>query len=181
MIPKEKTANHSRQLITSFGSSPRLSLKMLTGFLAAPMLTKISLGSGRAELLARWLRCTLKMAKRKSEREEKEYYYKLESRHVGKRLQPRGVGYLPWFNSVITGSFCLCFGWRSLQGLVCPDMSFGGALQWHERVLELWGPFEGDNALKNRRKVCQEAWKVTLHYADVTLEPSERLACIWVS
>ena len=39
IIPNEKVANHSLQLLTSFGSSPIESLKMLVGFLApAPIL-----------------------------------------------------------------------------------------------------------------------------------------------
>lgn len=38
MIPKETTANHSRQFRTSFGSSPRLSLKMFWGFPPPPAM-----------------------------------------------------------------------------------------------------------------------------------------------
>lgn len=43
IIPNEKVANHSLQLLTSFGSSPIESLKMLVGFLApAPILIGLS-------------------------------------------------------------------------------------------------------------------------------------------
>lgn len=38
MIPKETTANHNRQFKTSFGSSPRLSLKIFWGFPPPPAM-----------------------------------------------------------------------------------------------------------------------------------------------
>jgi len=38
MIPKERTANHNRQFKTSFGSFPRLSLKIFCGFPPPPAM-----------------------------------------------------------------------------------------------------------------------------------------------